>query len=759
MEIVVVDVEDSVKFLAEKVEEHHTLPFPFRKVRYDGSKVLQFDLAGTRYILNQDMAVCRVLCEKMGMVFEGQGLSTLLFTIIEQVYPKGLPKSWLSPPVHDTLLLEGVKARAHYGLVNGFTLGELQELHEQGRVRVLDINKCFTACMYDLFDDWILGGFGDEWEEYDGRPLTLGHYFVETEDTTLMHGTNLYSNTMLAYAASEGIPFTITHQLRTARKADRRLFTKIIDRIMEIAGGDMSILKALGSRLSGYLGKHKKTTHTFNINNDFEQALNWFKEQGRKGGKRIHIDDFEVGGSKYYTYGTITDTMLSETNIPMYIQVLDFANIRLHQMAKAMGGKLAFRKTDCAVTVDGGVMPPLSDALGGYKLAELPTRMGQPNVHPVRGFPGSTPGWKEHAEVRDSSQWEEMLRIATEEGGLLIAGEAGTGKTFASRNIAAALGGSIKRLAPTHKACLVLRGAQTIHSFLGIGTDGCINISCVKLIKGRQILYVLIDEMSMINEFLWKRLVELKRLTGLIFILVGDRRQCKPIEVDPRNEGRKYFDHPAVRYLVNFNRVELTVVHRYDMELKKALNHVMDLDQASFPYKETRLNISYYNGTRKYVNHICNLRYKPEEGCFLIEACKTDEYTQDVLMHVGLPLISRESTKDGAILNNEDFEVVSCDPGRVVCRSMRMAPEPDEEGRDVAVVNDVVVETRRFHESFLMAYCITTHKSQGNTFDVDFTIWEWHAMEEELRYTSMSRGKRVGQISIAAGGSPAPPQG
>jgi hypothetical protein len=54
-------------------------------------------------------------------------------------------------------------------------------------------------------------------------------------------------------------------------------------------------------------------------------------------------------------YGQEHTNVLSEINIPMYIQIKDFANMRLYDMIKKMGGTLAYRKVDCAITY-GGIM-------------------------------------------------------------------------------------------------------------------------------------------------------------------------------------------------------------------------------------------------------------------------------------------------------------------------------------------------------------------------------------------------------------------
>ena len=57
----------------------------------------------------------------------------------------------------------------------------------------IDINKCYSSCIYDPYDNWIKYSVEDTWEDYDGE-LKTGLYYVETDDLTLLHQTNIYSN-------------------------------------------------------------------------------------------------------------------------------------------------------------------------------------------------------------------------------------------------------------------------------------------------------------------------------------------------------------------------------------------------------------------------------------------------------------------------------------------------------------------------------------------------------------------------------------
>lgn len=733
-----VETEDTRQFLIDKIKETNKLPFPFRNIQFDGKDIINFKLEGTKYMLNQNADMCKTLCFNTGKEFTGQNLSTLLFELVEDVLGKDheIPKSWANPHVYDSLTREEVKSRVHYGRTNGYTTEGIMNAYVEGRTQCCDINKQYTSCMYSPFDDWILLDFNDEWQEFDGN-FDLGLYYVRTEDTTLLHKNNIYSNTILQYAKKHNIDFEVVAQLKSSNNLSKKFFKPIIDKFVEVSRGDTAISKQLCNMLSGMMGRHMKTKHTININSNYEQVMNWFQRSATQR-KRVIIDEIDMHKTdKYFMYGVATDTLLCQNNLPIYIQIKDFANIRLHRMIKEMGGTLAFRKTDCAITIN-GMYPTISEEWGGYKKAQPPHHLGEEDYSHKswRGFKFA-PQWK-YADVNDSTDWEKITPLIESGQGVLITGEAGTGKSYAIRNICNKVQG-IKRLAPTHKACLVLTNAQTIDGFLRLGKDGKINGKWAKEIKNKYHT-ICIDEISMIGKEKWKILVELKRMTGMTFVLVGDSRQCKPIE----DEGdRKYFDHPAVKYLVNNNKVELKVVHRYDDKLKQMLNNLENIDITKISKQENTMNICYYNGTRKWINNACNIKYMTSDACFM-PADKTDNHTQDVWIHVGLPVISRRN-KDGFI-NNEEYTVVECTESNIKCMSTRA----DDDGQPIEYFVEIPIDN--FHHYFLMAYCVTIHKIQGTTLTQSFTIWDWDDMvklkERELQYTALSRAKSTNQISF-----------
>ena len=86
------------------------------------------------------------------------------------------------------------------------------------------------------------------------------------------------------------------------------------------------------------------------------------------------------------------------------------------------------------------------------------------------------------------------------------------------------------------------------------------------------------------------------------------------------------------------------------------------------------------------------------------------------------PLISRKTDEKLGLIKNEFYKVKRIDGDRII------------------LDNDLVfIDHEKFQNYFYPAYAITTHKSQGCTFNFEYTIHEWDRMDSSLRYVALSR--------------------
>ena len=108
-----------------------------------------------------------------------------------------------------------------------------------------------------------------------------------------------------------------------------------------------------------------------------------------------------------------------------------------------------------------------------------------------------------------------------------------------------------------------------------------------------------------------------------------------------------------------------------------------------------------------------------------------------------LPVIARKTVDKGEIcINNETFEVLNYDNDNIYLWNTR----PNEEGEPE--IHSIDIKIDNFIEIFSLNYCSTTHKSQGETINENFTIYDWEKMSTKCRYTALSRARKPEQVSF-----------
>jgi hypothetical protein len=131
----------------------------------------------------------------------------------------------LNHEIYNALTQDNVKSRMHLGFTNtsswlsdSMNMTNQMFVHHQLKNEnaiCIDMCKCYSNCMYNPLDDWIVWNGKECLIEYDGEELSNGLYFVETDDITLFHKSNWYSRIIIEFAKQQNIEFKITHQIRT----------------------------------------------------------------------------------------------------------------------------------------------------------------------------------------------------------------------------------------------------------------------------------------------------------------------------------------------------------------------------------------------------------------------------------------------------------------------------------------------------------------------------------------------------------------
>jgi ATP-dependent exoDNAse (exonuclease V) alpha subunit len=286
-----------------------------------------------------------------------------------------------------------------------------------------------------------------------------------------------------------------------------------------------------------------------------------------------------------------------------------------------------------------------------------------------------------------------------------------------------------KSLAPTNKACRLING-ETMHKFASMATG--------TFIRETDIKYIFIDEVSMMPEMFYKFFIVLKRMRPDIkFIIAGDFAQLLPVK--DRIENCNYKESQALHELCDGNRLQLTKCRRSDATLFNMLlpENINKIKKTDFKNEKTNLGICFTNKMRIQRNKIKMDEEIKRKKCKALElkALDYDPNSQDVRLCAGMPIIARRNSRELSIYNNETFTI----------KEIRRNDDliiiyDDDREQEIPIVD--------FVKMFNVAYCITCHKSQGQTYDESYTIYEWDLFDERLRYVALSRATDINLINI-----------
>jgi ATP-dependent exoDNAse (exonuclease V) alpha subunit len=129
---------------------------------------------------------------------------------------------------------------------------------------------------------------------------------------------------------------------------------------------------------------------------------------------------------------------------------------------------------------------------------------------------------------------------------------------------------------------------------------------------------------------------------------------------------------------------------------------------------------------------------------------------QDVILYKGLPVmaiksktVKKDDEKIVLCVNNESFMISdnNIDNNNLDNEITLFSIRTSEKQQDYA--HYITIPTSEFHELFVMKYCSTTHKQQGDTIDKDIVIFDYNCMSKNLKYTAITRAKKLSQIHIS----------
>lgn len=396
-----------------------------------------------------------------------------------------------------------------------------------------------------------------------------------------------------------------------------------------------------------------------------------------------------------------------------------------------------------------------------FILRQTETEMTDTNVH------------YQHKHKRD-----DVYKLIDSRKSFRINGKAGTGKS------GLVIGGHEKGIIPylqeqdlkfaicatTHKAShnrLFEKAGvsgQTIDSLLGIRPNAPPKDKTFSQLADLD--YIIIDECSMLQKTFYCYLKQVKLLhPHTHLILVGDYNQLPPVEKGRNFTSYDYEQVNVLKWLCDYNLVELTKNMRSSAEGKEMFdwfneliqggNHKRGCGVASKSLTWWTKNLCYTNACVGFVNYWVMKFLKKAYPIPVIELepyrlkGKTTKpkhlifgiWIGDKATYPMCEIRSNQTDQDGQYYNNQEFCIVGQLPDNNYLLECRVTQQ------------QVEVSAIKLYKDFTYNYATTIHKSQGDTIDQDYNVWEWDEMGyshqgNALRYVAVSRTTEKKNIHI-----------
>ena len=228
-----------------------------------------------------------------------------------------------------------------------------------------------------------------------------------------------------------------------------------------------------------------------------------------------------------------------------------------------------------------------------------------------------------------------------------------------------------------------------------------------------------------------------QRQLNIKFIIVGDFNQLKPVN-DRINV--QYKNSLALFELCQGNRLQLSTCRRSDNVLFNMckFKNIMNVQKSTFKNQMCLKNIAYLHVTRIKINEKLMKervkKYHKKKDIIRLEKSIFDPHSQNVILCPNTPIISKINNMDLNIINNECFTI-----NKIVDDNINISND----------VKELVIHKDDFQKFFYVAYCITIHSSQGETFTEPYTIHDWNILDKHLRYVALTRLSNIEYINIA----------
>ena len=632
---------------------------------------------------------------------------------------------------------------ASYAFVEN--LGDIPLHLKNALIHHFDMIKCRKNMLLYSKYDYPLFTVMDEPVIYKGIKKA-GLFYVETESYLPLRGNGWYYQPMIEYCLLNNIitESNIKYVIYSSLTVPYNYYNEFIKYLYDTLD-DKSKL-SVNTMIGMFKPKPRENWKSILITDQPNIAFHHYLDK-----KGCFISSRPIGDKHYYQVYNNYFTDKDETEAPIYNQILELEAIEMHKLItliRSRNGIVLDVATDCvscvfpnninpftvkedSITIDGFYYDDeqtvnkykLEDKDGRLKVERLPQYIRKATYDlkekQMQVFP----------DVEDNDFKPLVNLILDSKKSFHIDGRAGCGKSTLIKMLQDELtirGISFKSLAPTNKACRIING-ETIHKFVASNTG--------KSIKEMQVKYLFIDEVSMMSEVFYKYFIVLKRMRPDIkFIIGGDFAQLLPVK--ERIENCDYKESIALYELCDGQRIQLSKCRRSDDRLFNMLlpNNINNVKITDFTHLYADRHICFTNKKRIQINKYMMDKAVKANKCrkqtLKFSKLAYDDNSQDVELLSGMPIIARKNCKELNICNNETFTIKEI-----------------KHSKNIIVIEDVdkkqEVRFEDFQKLFYVAYCITTHKAQGASFDHPYTIHEFARFDERMKYVALSRATDI----------------
>jgi hypothetical protein len=630
--------------------------------------------------------------------------------------------------------------------------------NEPDQLFTLDIRLCRTNILREGEYAYPVFTVMDKIEVYKNH-TGAGIYFIKTKNYFPMRGDGWYYYNMVDYALKNNIiqPEDIQYVVKSSLSIPANYYNKWIEHAEKVL--DKSDFKlAINSMIGSFNFNHQKHENWSSvcITKTSPEAMKQFIKNTAH-----FIDVLTIDDKDYFHVFKKHDSQKLETKSNIYNQIVQQENIELHklsQIIKSKDGRVLDLMTDAITcTFPDDILPfELKDdeisiigynylsGIPKYKLEEAHRvkvqRMKRYNLKPSDPkFP------KQKYDIFDDVKDNDFTPLVKEmldiDESFIVQGCPGVGKSHFTRLLQNELKARDKKfvsLAPTNKAALIINGT-TLNKFK-------IKVKTTKKMDSLNLDYIIVDEISMMKEEYYALLRTIKKCKpDLKFILVGDYNQLDPVK---DRESYDYSTSNILYELSDGNKLLLTKCRRADDELFKMLqfDNIPNIKYDDFTHNPCKYNVCYTNETRMNINQALMEKYQ-NKNSIKVEKIKADPNSQNVILTEGMPLIGSKNNAKFQVINNEQYTLYKINGDTLQIRE-KSAQEEAKKTKKAYAGKEILVFPKMFQRLFYPAYCITTHKMQGETIKTPYSIHEFDKMDEKLKYVALTRATTKSHINL-----------